>query len=123
MRDLYISFYLRANRVRVFSDVLRAIGSPKRICFLIDKSGENLLIAPHDNRDFKSHKVPPQAVNGKYGVEICSIKLCRIIADLHGWDITSSYRVPGTAYPERNAAVFRLAEAEAIERRDTVSAW
>ena len=116
MRDLHISFYLRANRVRVFSDVLRAIGNPKRICFLIDKYGENLLIVPHDNRDFKSHKVPPQANGGKYGMEVCSIKLCRIIADLHGWNIASSYRVPGTAFPERHAAVFRLSEAEAIER-------
>ena len=32
MADTYISFYLRNNRIHVFVDALRGIGSPKYIC-------------------------------------------------------------------------------------------
>lgn len=122
MNDLHISFYLRANRIRVFADVLRALGSPNRICFMMDKTGENILIAPYGKRDFKSHKVPSNVYNGRYGMEVSSMKLCRIIAELHDWDVSSSYRVPGSQAPEKNAVIFRLAEAEAIAGKASAEA-
>lgn len=54
MTNTYISFYLNANRVHVFIEALRGIGSPKRICFMIDKDGRNLLLVPYGKRDFVS---------------------------------------------------------------------
>ncbi len=33
MSNYYISFYLKAYRIHIFVDALRAIGSTKRICF------------------------------------------------------------------------------------------
>ena len=48
-------------------------------------------------------------------MEISSIKLCRIIAKLHNWDLSRSYRVSGKVYEAKKAAVFDLAKAEAIE--------
>lgn len=58
MADVYISFYLKANRIHIFMDTLRSIGSPKRICFMIEENGRTLLIAPYAQKDFKSHEVP-----------------------------------------------------------------
>ena len=119
MQDSHISFYLKARRIHVFVDALRGIGSPSRICFMIDESGKALLIAPHEKRDFISHAVPPEAYKGAGGLEVSSMGLCQIIAQLHHWDTNRSYRIPGTVYPEKEVAIFRLTEAEVIDKPET----
>ncbi len=116
MAETYISFYMRVNKIHVFVDSLRGIGSPNRICFMIEENGETLLIAPYEKRDFRSHGVPPEVYTGNGGMEVSSMKLCRIIASLYHWDLDRSYRVPGTVYPEKKVAIFRLKEAELIDR-------
>lgn len=118
MQDTYISFYLKANRIHIFVDALRGLGSPSRICFMVEESGETLLVAPYEKRDFKSHSVPPEVYNGTGGMKVSSFKLCRIIADMHHWDISRSYRVPGKVYSEQKVAIFRLPEAEVIDRAE-----
>ena len=47
MNGVYISFYLKANRVHIFVEALRSMGSPGRIRFLISKDGRILLIQPY----------------------------------------------------------------------------
>lgn len=116
MRETYISFYLKANRIHIFVDSLRELGSPSRICFMIEKSGETLMIAPHEKKDFKSHNVPPKVYRGAGRMEISSMKLCHIIAELHHWDLNRSYRVPGKIYAAQKVAIFSLGEAEIIDR-------
>ena len=116
VQETYISFYLRNNCIHVFVEALRGIGKPSRICFMIEESGETLLILPHDKIDFKSHRVPPGIYNGTRCLELYSMKLCHIIANLHNWDLSRSYRVPGKVFAEKKMAVFRLKEAEIIER-------
>lgn len=116
MLETYISFYLKANRIHIFVDSLRGLGSPSRICFMIEESGETLMIVPYEKRDFKSHSVPPDVYNGTGSMEVSSMKLCRIIADLHHWDLRRSYRVPGKIHEEQKAAIFPLTKAEKIVR-------
>lgn len=118
MQETYISFYLRANRIHVFVDSLRGIGSPSRICFMVEENGKALLITPYEKRDFKSHGVPPEVYHGAGGIEISSMKLCHIIADLHHWDLTRSYRVPGIILSDKKVAVFKLTEAEIVARTE-----
>ena len=115
MSETYISFYLRSSRIHLFVDVLRSIGSPSRICFMVEESGETLLVAPYGKRDFKSHSVPPVVYNGTGGMEVSSFRLCRMIANLHHWDVSRSYRVPGKVYSEQKVAIFKLKEAGVID--------
>lgn len=119
MYETNISFYLKSNRVHIYTEVLRGIGSPKRICFMIGKSGQTLLIAPYNKRDFKSHGVPGKVYESIDSMEISSIRLCRLIADTHNWDITRSYRVPGKINIKQNIALFELSKAEIIRRNST----
>ena len=119
MNETYISFYLRSNRMHLFVDSLRNMGSPSRICFMVEESGDTLLVSPYGKRDFKSHSVPPEVYKGTGGMEVNSFKLCRIIADLHHWDLSRSYRVPGKVYPEQKVAIFNLSEAEVIDRAES----
>lgn len=84
MADVYISFYLKANRIHVFMDTLRSIGSPQRICFMIEENGRTLLIAPYAQKDFKSHEVPDSVYAGSSSLEINSLRLCSLVAKLHG---------------------------------------
>ena len=119
MHETYISFYLKANRIHIFVDSLRELGSPSRICFMLEKSGEKLMIVPYEKRDFKSHGVSPDVYNGTGKMEVSSVKLCRIIANLHHWDPSRSYRVPGRIHTEQKAAIFSLKKAEVIARFNT----
>ena len=118
MQETFISFYLKDNRIRIFVEALRGLGKPSRICFMVGENGTSLLIAPHDKRDFLSHAVPPEAYTGKYDMRVSSYRLCRIIAQLHNWDLSRSYRVPGKVYPEQKVAIFDLNKAEVIDHTE-----
>ena len=114
MRDIYISFYLRANRIHIFVDGLRAIGCPERICFLISNSGDKLIIAPYGKKDLISHNVPKKVYDGKDGLEISSYKLCTIISRMYNWDCSKSYRVIGKLINAHNVIMYDLNKATVI---------
>ena len=116
MNDSNISFYLRANRIHVFVDALRGIGSPRFICFMLDETGRTLAITPYPRKDYHSHRVPQSVYQGEKGMEVSSLRLCRIISNLYKWNQDASYRVPGTVFPKQRIAVFYLDSAEVIER-------
>ena len=114
MNGVYISFYLKANRIHIFVETLRSMGSPGRIRFLISGDGRILLIHPYDKRGFTSHRIPREVYDCKRSLEISSYKLCRILAELHGWDLGRSYRVPGRITADARSVCFFLDKAEAI---------
>ena len=114
MNETYISFYLRSNRIHVFTSALREIGEPSRICFLIGENGHSLLMIPYRKRDFRSHHVPRDVYNGCDSMEISSMKLCRIIAYIHKWDVRYSYRIPGRIFPDEQVVIFDLDGANVI---------
>lgn len=115
MYETYISFYLRSNRIHIFVDALRGIGSPKYICLLIQENGHSLAIMPYKRKDFRSHRVSSDVYDGTDGMEVCSLKLCQIISELYHWDPDYSYRVPGFILNDHTAAIFDLARAEIID--------
>ncbi len=116
VNETYISFYLRSNRVHIFVDALRGIGSPKYICFLIQENGHALAVTPYKKKDFRSHRVSPDVYDGTDGMEVCSLKLCQIVSKLYQWDSNHSYRVPGFVLNDHSAAIFNLTQAERIEK-------
>lgn len=116
MDEVFMSFYLKAYRIHIFADALRGIGSPQRICFMLDKDGDSLLLVPYSKRDFRSHGVSPDAYSRNRGVEVSSMKLCALLANRHGWDMSKSYRVPGRVSQTR-AVVFDLKQAKEIASR------
>ena len=118
MNETYISFYLKASRIHVFVDSLRSIGSPRLVQFLISNDGSSLAMVPCNKKDFRSHRIPQNVYSGKGKMEISSMKLCTVIAGLHAWDITRSYRVPGVLREGINAVIFELNKAEEIEKDD-----
>ena len=64
MAETHLSFYLKAYRIRIFIDALRGIGSPSRICIMLEENGKRLLIAPYTHKDFRSHRVPSKVYEG-----------------------------------------------------------
>ena len=115
MNETYISFYLRSNRIHVFTSALREIGEPSRICFLIGENGHSLLMVPYGKRDFRSHYVSKDVYVGCDSLEISSMKLCRIIALIHKWDLRQSYRAPGRIFSEEQIVLFNLDRAITIK--------
>lgn len=119
MNGIHISFYLRVGRIHIFTETLRLIGQPKRICFLISSDGRSLLMRAYETRDLKSHRVPPNVYSGSRSFEVSSCKLCGILANLHGWNPEYSYRVPGVLMQDRRSVRFSLAEAEMIGKESS----
>ncbi|WP_297293795.1 hypothetical protein [uncultured Oscillibacter sp.] len=86
---------------------------------MISADGQALLIRAHENRDLKSHKVPQDVYDGGRSFEISSWKLCKILADLHSWDLKHSYRIPGVLMRDRRSVRFSLAKAEVIGKESS----
>ena len=119
MIETNISFYLKSSRVHIYIDTLRGIGNPNRICFMLERNGKTILLTPYKKRDLKSHMVPSEVYKNKRCMEISSIKLCRLIANIHSWNLAYSYRVPGRIDIKQKVAVFDLTKAEIIMRSIT----
>ena len=115
MSNTNLSFYLSVYRIHVFVDTLRSIGSPSFICFLVGNDGTNLAMAPYGKKDFHSHRISKKTYEGGKGLEISSLPLCSLLAERHNWDMSLSYRVPGTILKENNVALFDLSKAQIIE--------
>ena len=115
MKETFLSFYLRTNRIQVFVSALKGIGNPRRICFLLSRDGKSLLLTPYGKRDLKSHSVPASAYQGSGDFRINSYKLCHILAEKHHWDLSRSYRVPGKVCPKRQIVVFDLTSARVLD--------
>ena len=115
MKETFLSFYLRTNRIQVFVSALKGIGGPSRICFLISRDGKSLLLMPYEKRDLRSHSVPARVYQGNGDFRISSYKLCHILAEEHHWDLNRSYRVRGKVYPEKQLVVFDLTSARVLD--------
>ena len=114
MTDTYISFYLRNNRIHIFVDALRGIGSPKYVCFMMANDGKNLILCPYKTKDFHSHRVPQDVYRGKRSFELASMRLCQILTIEFGWDRRKSYRIPGRIIEDKQLVIFDLRMASQI---------
>ena len=115
MGEPCISFYLKAHRIYVHFEALRAIGCPNRICFMISEKGDRLLMMPYGKRDLVSHKVPERLYEGTNGFDISSYKLCSLLAELHGWDLNKSYRILGNVAPKYSIIIYDLTKVRIID--------
>lgn len=82
---------------------------------MIGENGRSLLMVPYNKRDFRSHYVSRNVYDGRNSMEISSMKLCRIIAFIHQWDLRKSYRAPGRIYTEEQIVLFNLDRAVTIK--------
>lgn len=114
MSETFLSFYLKANRIHVFVDTLRKIGSPTNICFMVGENGKTLILKPYPRKDFHSHRVSQDVYKGKKSMEVSSLQLCRIMAERQCWNTSCSYRVPGVILPQQKICIYHLDQAERI---------
>lgn len=112
--DTHISFYLRRGKIYIYVQALRGIGMPENVCFLISPDGNTLALTAYQKKDQKSHRIPKRVYMGEKGMTISSCSLCRIISELHNWDMDASYKVPGKIYPDQDIVLFYFKEAVKI---------
>lgn len=74
------------------------------------------MMVPYNKRDFVSHSIPKSVYTGGEGMEISSLKLCRIIASIHDLDLNKSFRFPGVVDVDMQVAVFDLTKAQEIHQ-------
>ena len=113
--EMYISFYLKYHRIHVFVDVLRNLGSPERICFMLSEDKDKIAIAPYDKRDLRAVEVPDEIYNGTRELTVSNYEICKAFARVKRAKKERSYRAPGEMDTEHNIAIFDLKKAEIIE--------
>lgn len=115
MDETYVSFYLRRNRIRVFRQVIAAIGDPRFVRIMIKEDGLSLILLPYSKKTFQSLRVPKTANYNRWSMEISSKPLCLLLAHHLGWELSNSYRVPGKIYKQQTLVLFDLSMAYPIE--------
>ena len=114
--DTCISFYLSSNRIHIFLDALRFLGSPPFVRFLLSKDHKSMVMQAYDRLEFTSLRVPNADVEStkRNQMEVASIMLCQIIKGWFCWTDGLSYRVPGRYIKKQNIILFDLTKAYAI---------
>ena len=107
----YISFYLRSNKIHIFSAALREIGTPRYIRFLVHAEKLQLVMQAYHKKEFISFRVPKEGIFTYGSMEVASKAFCQLVAVRLGWDITKSYRIPGIVYPAQKIVVFDLTKS------------
>ena len=111
--ELYLSFSLKRQRVRIFRDVLRALGKPGCFRFLIDEDSNRLAMQVCAFGDGGFHITPDFSdKDSGWSYEISSAELLGLIWDQCNWDPESSYRVAGVLCPDIHVIIFELNNAE-----------
>ena len=111
--ELYLSFSLKRQRVRIFRDVLRALGKPRCFRFLIDEDSNRLAMQVCAFGDGGFHITPDFSdKDSGWSYEISSAELLGLIWDQCNWDPESSYRVAGVLCPDIHVIIFELNNAE-----------
>lgn len=111
--ELYLSFSLKRQRVRIFRDVLRALGKPGCFRFLIDEDSNRLAMQVCAFGDGGFHITPDFSdKDSGWSYEISSAELLGLIWDQCNWDPESSYRVSGVLCPDIHVIIFELNNAE-----------
>ena len=110
---IYISFSIKRQRVRIFCDVLSALGKQGCFSFLIDEEPNRLALQVCAFGDAGFHITPDFSdKDSGWSYEICSMELLELIWDLCDWDSDGSYRVAGVLCPDIHVIIFELNDAE-----------
>lgn len=108
-----LSIFMKAGCIRVSASDLEKIGSPRRICFMVDEDMHHLIISPYDKVDLKSHYVSPEVYVSTRYMRVYSKKLCCMLYEKCGWEKCVSYKLTGNLV--NNKVLFNLADAIQIK--------
>ena len=112
-----LSFSLKRRRVRIFHDVVRALGMPKCFRFLIDEKTNQLAMEKCSFGD-KGYHVIPDFQDSSWAYELTSLELLELIWNLCNWDPEKTYRVQGVVCPDIQVVIFDLNKAEIYSGAD-----
>lgn len=114
----YLSFYLGSDTIYIFCGVLKKMGRPAYVRFLIDANAMRLAMQPYHRMEFTSFRVPKALYDDQPGKNVSfrirSRAFCQLIAVKMGLDANKSYRIPGEIYPKCSTACFNLMDAREI---------
>lgn len=116
--SVYISFYVKASRIRIFKDSVRSIGMPKFVRFRISPDAKLIVLEPYDRITLSSFRVPKSFDTEDIRMDVSSKSMVDALAQRMHWNKDWSYRVPGRYLLQQNVVVFDLRRAEVIPGDD-----
>ena len=113
-----VSIDFKKNRIRVYKELLRLIGDPKYIQFLVNVEKSQVAIRgiDADSRESHAHKVNRTIMTTDFSFEVYSqsfTEKLRTVFD--GFEGKCTYRLSGTVLPRERAVVFSINSMQKVE--------
>ena len=111
---LGISFSVRRGRLLIYHSVIRRLGEPERIRFLLNSRDNHIAVQACEPIDKHSFRVPKAVEGERYQFDISSSPLLSVLYKQCGWDADKTYLVYGRDYQKNHLVDFDLGTAEVI---------
>ena len=103
-----ISFNYKHGKVCVYKKVIKALGNPQFIQFLIKPDEKLLFIVGLDHREHDSFSVKQYSDHRDRGMVLNGQRFIKRISEIAGWTLEGTYIVGGTYIEEMNTFEFNL---------------
>ena len=122
MARIAITLHCKRNRIRIFKDVVLAMGDPKYVRLLVNPEKKLLCVQACTKAEIRSFKVPDKNTtkDDRYFFEINSKELIdKIRMCVPHFDEKGTYTVFGQQVPEERLALFDLSAARKSAYKNT----
>ena len=115
-QQVTIAVDLKKYRIRIHSNTLALLGTPKYIQLLVSPSAKMMAIQGVDTRTRFTHRVNLSALRPDNSYEIySSLFVSQLLALVTDLDAKCTYRLTGEIITEENAAVFPLNTLQEVD--------
>ena len=117
---LGLSFSIRRGRLLIYHSVIRALGEPEQIRFLLNSRERHIAVQSCEPIDQHSFRVPKVQDGERFQFDISSSPLLSVLYKQCGWDADKTYLVYGREFQKNHLVDFDLNTAEVISPDDFV---
>lgn len=111
---LGISFSIRRGRLLIYHSVIRALGEPEHIRFLLNSRDKHIAVQACEPIDQHSFRVPKSQEGELFQFEISSSPLLSVLYKQCEWDVDKTFLVYGKEYQKNRLIDFDLSSAAVI---------
>lgn len=113
---LEISLYGKTNSIHVGKDVIRVLGVPEYLCFMINQAMDSIVIRSGSYDEFLAFKVPDNICFLKNKqMRVASQAFVNGLMLMNDLDPSHTYQIEGSYSEEKNVVVFYLKDSQLFE--------
>lgn len=103
---------LKKDRIRIYKNTLRALGTPDYVLLLVNPEERTLVILLSDRSDPRAHHIPSVPLEVQRTFELYSRSLIKNLRNVcRDWKDNQSYRMYGEVIPNKGMVRFYMSDA------------